>query len=149
MSTTRAIGRTGDRGAGGRGMATQPTDVAGGRYWELIRRFPLRPIRSDAELDRAVAVIHSLIDQDQLDADEDDYLDVLGDLVQRYEKAHHPLPPVSVADMLRHRLESREVTPAVVAAETGIAEATIAEVLAGRRGLSRDEIGALSGYFHV
>jgi HTH-type transcriptional regulator/antitoxin HigA len=130
-------------------MATQPTDIMSGRYWELIRRFPLRPIRSDAELDCAIAVIHSLIDQDQLDADEDGYLDVLGDLVQRYEKEHHPLPSVSDADMLRHLIESREVTPSVVAAGTGIAEATIAAILAGERGLSRNDVGSLSDFFHV
>jgi HTH-type transcriptional regulator/antitoxin HigA len=120
-----------------------------GNYRELIRRFPLRPIRSGAELDRAIAVLNSLIDQDQLDVDEDDYLDVLGDLVQRYEKGHHPPAPVSGADMLRHLIESREVPPSVVAAGTGIAEATIAAILAGERGPSRNDIGALSDYFHV
>ena len=108
-------------------MATPSTDIASGRYWELIRQFPLRPIHSDAELDRAIAMIDSLIDQDQLDADEDDDLDVLGDLVQRYEQEHHPLPPVSDADMLRHLIESREVTEADVAAKTGIDEEPVSK----------------------
>jgi len=30
-------------------------------YWELVQKFPLRPLRSDQDLDRAVEVIDSLI----------------------------------------------------------------------------------------
>lgn len=118
-------------------------------YFELVRRFPLRPIRSEEELDQAVAVIDSLIDRGELDPDEDDYLDVLGDLVRRYETENHPLPAVSDADMLRHLIEARETTQARVASETGIAESTVSEILAGKRGLSRRHIEALARHFHV
>jgi HTH-type transcriptional regulator / antitoxin HigA len=31
-------------------------------YLELIQRFPLRPLRNDADLDAAIAVIDELID---------------------------------------------------------------------------------------
>jgi len=119
------------------------------RYSELVRRFPLRPLRSDAELDRAIAVIDSLIDRDRLDRDEDDYLAVLGDLVEEYEAEHFPMPPVSDAAMLGHLIESRAVTQANVAAEAGIAESTISAVLAGTRGLDREQISALSRFFRV
>ena len=47
-------------------------------YLALVRAFPLRPIRSEAELDRAIAVIDSLIARDDLDLEQEDYLDVLG-----------------------------------------------------------------------
>ena len=50
-------------------------------YLELVRAFPLRPIRIDKELDRAIAVIDALLDRGRLTAAEGDYLDVLGDLV--------------------------------------------------------------------
>ena len=119
------------------------------RYLELVRRFPLRPIRADGELDRAIAVINSLIDQDELNRDEQDYLEVLGDLVSSYEKEHHPLPPVSDADMLRHLIESRDTTQAKTAAATGIAESTVSDILAGRRGMNRKHIEALAKFFGV
>jgi len=57
--------------------------MRGGDYLSLIRPFPLRPIRSDGELDAAVEVIDSLLDRDDLNGEEADYLDVLGDLVER------------------------------------------------------------------
>ena len=46
-------------------------------YLALVRAFPLRPIRSEAELDRAIAVIDSLIAREDLDLEQEDYLDVL------------------------------------------------------------------------
>lgn len=79
------------------------------RFLALNRKFPLRPIRTDDELERANAIIASLVSRDNLDAAEDDYLDVLGDLVWKYETEAHPLPSVSAEDMLHHIIESREL----------------------------------------
>ena len=128
-------------------------DALGGKgvdhYLELVRRFPLRPIRNDDELDRAIEVINSLIDRDELDEGEDDYLYVLGDLVSKYEKEYHPLPRVSDAEMLRHLIDSRATTQAKTAVATGIAESTISDILAGRRGMNRKHIEALAKFFGV
>jgi HTH-type transcriptional regulator / antitoxin HigA len=119
------------------------------RYLELIRTFPLRPIRSDKELSEALAVIDELLDQERLVAEEQDYLDVLSGLVERYEKERHPMPPVSDAQMLRHLIEAKNVTQVQVARATGIAESTISAVLAGNRRLNREHIEKLARYFHV
>jgi antitoxin component HigA of HigAB toxin-antitoxin module len=79
-------------------------------FLELIRRFPLRPIKSDAELNRATAVMNSLLDRDDLDPAEADYLDVLGDLVERYEDKHYPIPTddLTDAEMLQHLIEAAD-----------------------------------------
>ena len=112
-------------------------------------KFPLRPLRTDADLDAAVAVVDSLIDQDELSAPEQDYLEVLSDLVKAYEDEHIPIEPVGDADTLRFVIEAKGVTQAQAAKEAGIAESTISEVLAGKRKLNRTQIGKLSRYFHV
>ena len=113
------------------------------------RRFPLRPLRTDADLDAAVAVVDSLIDQDELSAPEQDYLDVLSDLVETYEDETIPIKPVGDADMLRTLIEAKGVTQAQAAKEAGIAESTVSEVLAGKRKLNRTQIGKLGRYFRV
>jgi HTH-type transcriptional regulator/antitoxin HigA len=118
------------------------------QYLELVRRFPLRPIRSDAELDAAIAVIDGLLDRD-LSPPEQDYLDVLGDLVEAYEDEQIPMESVSDADMLRYLIEIKDVTQAQAAAGAGIAESTISEVLTGKRKLNRSQIGKLARYFRV
>lgn len=121
----------------------------GDRYLELIRRFPLRPIRTEAELDDAIRVIDGLIDQGTRSRAEEDYLDVIGDLVIAYEDVHYPDEPVSDADMLQSFLEDWRVTQSEVAKAAGIAESTISEVLSGKRKLTRRQIGKLARYFKV
>lgn len=119
------------------------------RYLKLVRAFALRPIRSDAELDRAIAMIDSLTDRDDLDPGEEDYRDVLADLVHKYEAEHDPIAPVPDADMVRFLLDSNDMTQAELAERSEVAESTISEILAGRRKLSRRHITAISKVFHV
>jgi HTH-type transcriptional regulator/antitoxin HigA len=116
-------------------------------YFALVRRFPLRHLRSDRELDQAVEVIDALLDKDRLTAGEQEYLDVLSDLVERYENEAHPMEPVSDASLLRHLIEAKEVSQADVAKATGIDESTLSLVLRGKRTLSRGHIGPLARYF--
>src|SRR5438309_3592045 len=97
-----------DAGASGRAASASRSRerpaASGGidaAYLALIRRFPLRPIRSEDELDIAFAMIDELTDRDALSAAEADYLDVLGNEVERYEDQHVEMPRVSDAEMLR------------------------------------------------
>jgi HTH-type transcriptional regulator/antitoxin HigA len=119
------------------------------RYLELVRRFPLRPIDSKAELDDAIMVIDSLIDQDELNDAELDYLDVLSDLVEAYEEVNDQSGPVAESELLRFLVESKDVTQVEVSKATGIAESTISEILSGKRKLTRSQITKLARYFHV
>ena len=118
-------------------------------YLALIRTFPLRPLRSEAELDEAMAILDALVDKDTLTAAEADYLAVLSDLVEQYEADAHPMPPASDAELLQHLLEAQSVTPREVAQATGMDVATLAAVLAGTRHLTREQIGQLARYFQV
>ncbi len=126
-----------------------PGRIVNDRYLELVQQVPLRPIRSEVELDRAIAMVDALLDQTRRNSDEEDYLDVLSDLVEKYEDEHEPMPSGSGADLFRFLIESQETTQAKVAAATGIAESTISEILGGKRELNRKHIEALSRHFHV
>jgi len=119
------------------------------RYLELVRQFPLRPLASDGDLGAAIAMIDSLIDRDKLSVPEQDYLDVLSDLVEAYEAEAVPIKAVDDADLLRFLIENRQGSQTEVAKKTGIAESTISEVLAGKRKLNRSQIGKLARYFHI
>ena len=119
------------------------------RYLDLIRQFPLRPLRTDGDLDAAIAVIDGLLDLPVLKAAEQDYLDVLSDLVETYETEMIPMQPVGDADLLRFLIEQKGVTQASVADGSAISESTISEVLAGKRKLNRAQIAKLSRFFHV
>ncbi len=119
------------------------------RYLELLARFPLRRIRSEVELDAATEVIHELIDRETRTPAEEDYLDVLSDIVEKYETVHYPMRDVTDGEMLKYLLEVKSVTQVHVAEAAGIAESTISEVLSGKRKLNRAQIGKLARYFNV
>src|SRR5207249_286190 len=112
--------------ANGRGILAansrrKPPAASGGTdptYLALIRRFPLRPIRTEAELDAASAIIDDLTDRDDLSPTESDYLDVLGDLAEKYEGEHVEMPRVSDAEMLRSLMNEKGVRQADVARGT-------------------------------
>lgn len=118
-------------------------------YLALVQRLPLRPIQSDADLDRAIAMVDSLLDRDDLDAGEQDYLDVLSDLVERYEDQTDPPRDVSDSEMLRFLMEQQAVKQVELSRATAIVESTISAVLSGKRELNRAQIGKLASYFHV
>jgi len=118
-------------------------------YLTLIRTCPLRPLRSEADLDEAMTILDALVVKDALSAAEADYLAVLSDLVEQYEAEAHPIPPASDAELLQHLLEAQSVTPHEVAQATGMDMATLAAVLAGIRHLTREQIGQLARYFQV
>src|SRR6266480_4428048 len=92
------------------------------RYLELVKAFPLRPLRSERELHRAIRVIDDLLNRPALQASERDYLEVLSGLVEQYEENRHPITPASDADLLAHLIEARGATQAVVAKGTNISE---------------------------
>ncbi len=119
------------------------------RYLKLVRRFPLRPLRSDADLEAATTVLDDLLDRGQLDGPEGDYLHVLGGLIREYEAEHYPIEPASDAEMLEHLIEARGMTQAEVAEGAGIAPSVISEVIGGKRRLSRNNIGRLASFFQV
>jgi HTH-type transcriptional regulator/antitoxin HigA len=93
--------------------------------------------------------VDELIDRDDLNQDERDYLSILSDLIEHYEADAHPIPPATDSEVLAHLIEAKQTTQAEVARQTGIAESTISEVLAGKRSLNRLHIGRLSRYFNV
>ena len=118
-------------------------------YLSLIRRFPLRPLRSETELDDAIEMINSLIDKGKLDQDQRDYLAILADIVERFERDHIPMPQLPDDVMLRFLIEGKGATQSEVSKECKIAESTISEVLSGRRKLNRKQVERLSCYFGV
>lgn len=118
-------------------------------YLGLVATLPLRPIRSERELDRATKMIDSLLNRARLTKAERDYLDVLTDLVEKYESEAYPAEPASDAEMLAHLLDARGISQTELAAKAGIAGSTISEVLHGKRKLRREHIGRLAAFFGV
>lgn len=112
----------------------------------MLKRFealdaPLRPIRTEAEYDEALAQIESLFEA-ELDTPAGDRLEVLATLVEAYERQHHPIPPPDPVEALLYHMESRSLTRRDLEPYLG-SRARVAEVLNRRRGLTIEMIRRL------
>ncbi len=130
-------------------MSTETLAPPSRRYHDLIEQLPLRPIRSEDDHQRAIAMMRTLIRIEQPNHHEADYLDVLGTLIEAYEAEECPLPALSEAELLRHFLDSRGVTQVQLANATEVPESTISSILSGRRGISKGNVAAFARFFKI
>jgi antitoxin component HigA of HigAB toxin-antitoxin module len=112
-------------------------------------QFPLRPLCTKRDLDRATRIVNELAVRGNLSRGEQDYLDVVTDMVDTYERTYHPIPDLSSPEVLRQLLVERGLSQAEAARVTGVAPSTISEILRGKRGIGRKHIDAFVRYFHV
>jgi HTH-type transcriptional regulator/antitoxin HigA len=122
------------------------------KYLALVRKFPLRPIRSEEENEAALAVLGSLGERRRegaLSPGEQDYIAVLAKLIEEYENSRYPRGPVTGSAMLAHLIEARGISQAQLATDTGIPESTVSGLVRGSRPLGRKRIEVLARYFNV
>ncbi len=118
------------------------------QYRRLLTKYAPQPIRSQQDYNRALAQLEELMTP-QPEMAESMLIEVLSTLVEAYESRELPLPKVTPAAMLQHLLAERAVRPAELARQTRIPPATISNVLAGRRNISRQNAVRLGDYFGV
>lgn len=125
-------------------MAPEVTDL----YMELLQAFPPRPIKSEAELQSTQKVIDSLIDIGTLNADQRDYINVLGSLVYDYEQTQEPLPDVHAVELIKALIEDRGLRQKdlVPIFKT---ESIVSVVLSGQRKLTLEHVQKLAEFFEI
>ncbi len=134
-----------------RGVKTR-TSVPKDAYLELVRRFPLRRLRSKAEHAQAVAVLTrvSLKHQGTRDRGVLDYMDILAGLIDEYEQAATLKLDTSnrtPADVIRHLMGANALTINRLAKEIGVGQSNLSEMLSGRRDFSKAAISKLCARF--
>lgn len=119
-------------------------------YAQLLTLHPLRPIHNVVELAHATTIIDLLAGHD-LNADQEDYLDVLSTLVAAYEDAHDPLdaPAVCGLEALRALLAEHGMRGADLARVLGVHRSMGSKLLKGERTLTTRHLQILSARFKV
>jgi HTH-type transcriptional regulator/antitoxin HigA len=116
---------------------------------ELVRKFPLSPVKNEDDLKAAQRVMDGILAKGRLTKGELAYLDTLSELVLAYENARHPMPAPSDAAMLQHLMDARGVNQTDLHRATKIPLSTISEILSGKRHFTKGTIRALAAYFKV
>lgn len=115
---------------------------------EMIRRGAPHVIHSDAELAEYTKTLLELTAKPNPTQEEEEAIELLTLLIERYEAEHYPVPDADPMDVLRFLLHQNGLSQRDIAAELG-SESTVSLVLSGKRRLNRDHIARLSQRFHV
>jgi HTH-type transcriptional regulator/antitoxin HigA len=115
---------------------------------EMIHRGAPRLIRNDAELAEYTQALFDLTTIADPSPDEEEAIELMTLLVERYESERFPVPEAEAADVLRALLEWTGLSQRDIAPELG-GESTVSLVLSGKRQLSRHHIARLSQRFNV
>lgn len=118
-------------------------------YVELARRWTPRTIHSQEEADRAWKAIERLVLGD-LTADQQDYLDLVSDLIHAYEQKRfaHLNRKLSVAEFLKIILEETGMSASDLGRLLG-ERSIVSAVMTGRRKLSKNHIRILCEQFKL
>ena len=122
-------------------------------YLELVRTFPLRPIRDQAGYVRAGAVLADLLskaDNPGLSSAQSDYADVLGRLVRDYDDRHATVlkQKMMPLELLKELMEQHSMTTTQLGELVG-GKGLASMILNGKRDLSKANIRALADRFKV
>lgn len=115
---------------------------------EMIRKGAPRLIRNDEELAEYTQALFELTSKCDPTPEEDDAIELMTLLVERYEQERYPAPEAEPAEVLRYLLERNGLSQRDIAAELG-SESTVSLVFSGKRQLNRDHIARLSRRFNV
>jgi HTH-type transcriptional regulator/antitoxin HigA len=117
-------------------------------YLALVKRRPLKLIQSDDELRNASDLLDQLLSR-ELTPDEQDYLDVLTELVHHYESAHIEMPKSTPAELVAFMAEQHGMTQTELAERLGVSEALVSAIINAKREISRSMLHKLADVFHV
>lgn len=121
---------------------------ASSRYLELLQKFPPRPIRSEEELIEVQKAIDALLDSKELTSEEQDYLNLLGILIQEYEDKQVSIPDLYGIELLKELikekgLRQKDLVPIFKT------ESIVSAVLSGQRSFTVEHIEKLAAFFKI
>jgi HTH-type transcriptional regulator/antitoxin HigA len=126
--------------------------VAADDYLKLVRRFPLRPIRSRAEYEQAAAILIEMAGRaGEFTPGESDYMDVLGRMVREYDQRHASvlkLPKPTPIELLKCLMEEHGMNTVSLGKLVG-GSGQASMILSGKRELSKANIRTLAAHFNV
>ena len=109
----------------------------------------LRPIQTEADFERIATLMNALLDDvgDDEDHPLSGLLELISDLIYRYEQTHHAIEAAAPKDVLRFLIESRGLKQDDLSAI--VPQSNLSAILAGKRKISAVLAGKLGKYFGI
>ena len=119
-------------------------------YLALVKRFPLRPLRSQSDYTAASQILDRYIGLPDLTRGERDYLEALSHFFAAYERklTHSRLRQLTPLELLKHLMEENQMTTSDLGRLLG-SRGLASEILHAKRSLSKSHISKLASHFHL
>lgn len=109
----------------------------------------LHPIHSETDFERMSSLMNTLLDDvgDDEEHPLSSLLELVSDLVYRYEQEHHGIEAAEPKDVLRFLMESRGLKQDALSAL--VPQGNLSAILAGKRKISATLAGKLGKFFDI
>ena len=118
-------------------------------YESLLVEYQPRTIYNERDHERALSALDRLMRcaGAKPTVAQRDMIDLLAGVIERYEAEYFPMQQATPGELLKHLLENRGMTQRELARATAVPQSTIANVIAGRRGVSKANARKLADFF--
>jgi len=117
------------------------------KYGRVLGRELPRPIRTDHDLERAIARLEEWDERDEsLSPEERELAELYTSLIEAYENQRYPIPHAPPHEFLRALLEDRGLSQADIAPLLG-GRGHASEILSGKRSISKAQAKSLAAHF--
>jgi HTH-type transcriptional regulator/antitoxin HigA len=119
------------------------------KYGELLSQYKPKLIRTEAENEKALAIVEALIHHPNRSLEENELFALLITLIEKFEQDHYlPGAASTPRSRLLFLMEQRQLKPADLISLLG-SEDALAAVMNGDREISTFQARALGAFFHV
>jgi HTH-type transcriptional regulator / antitoxin HigA len=117
-------------------------------YADLLSIAKPRIITTEVENQQVLSQVEKLMAIIDRTPEQDELLDLLVVLVEKFEDEYYPINDASPHDILLHLMEENNLKQADLVGILG-SRGVISEVVNGKRQISKNQAKALSNFFHV
>jgi HTH-type transcriptional regulator / antitoxin HigA len=117
-------------------------------YTDLLVRYQPKPIATEAENERAIALAEELQHRPMRSLEEETFLELLITLIEKFESEHYPIPKGTADSMLRHLMGARDLEETDLIPILGT-QGKVAQILTNQRPVEIDEARKLASFFRI
>ncbi|MBK9982068.1 MAG: helix-turn-helix domain-containing protein [Saprospiraceae bacterium] len=109
----------------------------------------LKVIKSAEQYHKYCDELERLISLQQLSAEEEDKIDLLTVLIEKWDEDHSHSEDIHPVEMLKQLMEMHDINAIALSKSTGIDKTVLSKILNQKKGFSKEVIREIAAYFKV
>ena len=117
-------------------------------YGALLAQYQPKVIVTEEENEQALALAQELEHRKNRTVEEEELLELLITLIEKFEENYYPIPQGKPQDLLRHLMEENDIKQEDLVGIIG-SRGVISEIFQGKRKISKTQAKNLAKFFNV